>query len=63
MYKIVFQVISRAISYRHITDRHPYLTCMATNNNLITISSKKLLTQRIVQSTGPSLCGTILPKI
>jgi len=57
MYRIVSSCFPSFISccYTHIYERHNYPTRKATNNNLTTTSSKKTLTRRSVQCTGPRL--------
>jgi len=61
MYKIVHNCFPSFISncYSHINGRHNYPTRIATNNNLITTSSKKSLTRRSIQYTGPRLWNNI----
>jgi len=61
MYKVVHNYFPSFISkcYSHINERHNYPTRIATNNNLTTTSSKKSLTRRSKQYTGPRLWNNI----
>ena len=61
MYKIVHNCFPSFISnsYSHINERHNYPTRIATNNNLTTTLSKKSLTRRSIQYTGPRLWNNI----
>ena len=61
MYNIVHNCFPSFISncYSHINEIHNYPTRIATNNNLTTTSSKKYLTRRSIQYTGPRLWSNI----
>ena len=61
MYKIVHNCFPGFTSncYSHINETHDYPTRISTNNNLTTTSSKKSLTRRSIQYTGPRLWNNI----
>jgi len=61
MYKIVHNCFPSFICnyYSHINETHNYPTRISTNNNLATTSSKKSLTRRSIQYTGPTLWNNI----